>query len=129
MSNVVTTNIDAGNVILDNATHRDKTFTAPGAGTTPSGTVLATVTATGKLVPYAVAGSGGAAVATDVLTYDVVATGAGDIPIRSMVSGRVRKERLLIPGAVTEAVIAQLRLQTIIAVEVEELGDYDNAAS
>jgi len=230
MPSMIVNNIDTGNVIMDNATHRDKLLTFAGAGTLASGTVLATqrvnttptasanvgtgngtvtalsvlagqtpvagawtfkctsavtnggvfslfnpsgslvasgitltpgaggttvvkaggmqftvtdgstdfavgdtftitVAAVEKLVPYSSTGAGGAETATDVLTYDVTATGAGDVPIRSMVEGRVRKERLLIDNpqvAVTAAVIEQLRARGITAVECKELGKLDN---
>jgi hypothetical protein len=90
---------------------------------------LTVATGSNKLVPYSSTGAGGAQIATDVLTYEVTRTGAGDTPIRSMIAGRVRKERLVIDGvgAVTEAVIEQLRKVGIVAVEVQELGLYDNA--
>lgn len=234
--NITTTHVDTGNVILDNATHRDKILTVAGAGTIKMGTLLATllvasavvavagantgngtvtaatvvdgqvipiagaynlrVTAAvanggvfqlrdpngavvasnltmtagagaatvmeaaglqftvtdgttdfivgdsftltvasggNKLVPYAAAGAGGAQIATDVLTYDVVTDAAGDVAIRSMVSGRVRLERLIVAQPDTKATsthpaIEQLRQRGIIAVEVTELGYLDNTA-
>lgn len=89
---------------------------------------LTTTAVTGKVVPYSATGAGGAQIATDVLTYDVTSTGAGDVPIRSLVSGNVRKERLIVSpsSAVTEPVIEQLRLSGIVAIECKELGKYDN---
>ena len=87
-----------------------------------------TVVADGTLVIYSATGVGGAQIATDVLTYEVTKSGAGTLPIRSMVAGRVRKERLVIDPAtaVTELVIAQLRDVGITAVEVAQLSTYDN---
>jgi hypothetical protein len=90
-----------------------------------------TVAADGKIVPFAIAGVGGAQIPTEILTFDVTATGAGDVPIRGMVSGDVRKERLIIDldgtGAnITDEILDQLRDFTIVAGDVQELNILDN---
>lgn len=90
-----------------------------------------TVAADGKMVIFASAGAGGAQIPMAALTYEVEATGAGDVAARVMISGKVRKERLVIDADgddtnVTAAVIDQLRDYGIVAVNVTELNKYDN---
>jgi len=90
-----------------------------------------TVAADGKMVPFAVAGVGGAQVPKAVLTYDVTAAGAGDETIRAMISGKVKRQRLVIKGSaagvgITTAIQDALRDFTIVGVEVQELNVLDN---
>lgn len=90
-----------------------------------------TVAADGKLVPYAIAGAGGAQVPKAILTYDVTATGAGDEAIRDMVSGVVRAEKLVIDADgdasnITDAILDQLRDYTLVTIDVQELNILDN---
>jgi len=87
-----------------------------------------TVAADGKMVIYATAGAGGAQVPKAVLTYDITQTGAADVAIRQMVSGQVRREKLVIDagGTVTDAIVEQLRDFGIVAVSVTELNIQDN---
>jgi len=89
------------------------------------------VTAVNKMVVFASDGLGGAQFANAVLTYDVTATGAGDISIRALEGGEVRKERLIIDADgdgsnITNAILDSLRHYGIMPVGVFELGDYDN---
>lgn len=90
-----------------------------------------TVAADGKLVPYAIAGAGGAQIPKAVLTYDVTTTGAGDVAIRDMVSGAVRAERLVIDADgddsnITDAILDQLRDYALVSIDVQELNILDN---
>lgn len=90
-----------------------------------------TVVANGKLVPYAIAGAGGAQIPKAVLTYDVTAAGAGDEAIRDMVTGAVRKSRLVIDADgddsnITDAILDELRSYTLVAIDVQELNILDN---
>lgn len=90
-----------------------------------------TVAAVDKLVVFAIAGAGGAQVPKSVLTYEVIATGAGDIKIRDMISGKVRKEKLIIDldgdaTNVSNTVIDQLRDYGIISINTKELNILDN---
>ena len=90
-----------------------------------------TVAADGDLVPFAVAGVGGAQIPKAILTYEVVVTGAGDVPIRAGVSGSYRKERLVIDGSaagvgITDAIIDQLRNFSLVPIDVQELNILDN---
>lgn len=89
------------------------------------------VAADGKMVVFATAGAGGAQVPKQILTYAVTATGAGDVPIRSGVTGKYRKERLVIDADgddtnVTDAVIDQLRDYGLVPIDVQELNILDN---
>ena len=90
-----------------------------------------TTTADGKLVAYVIAGAAGAQVPIAILTYDITVTGAGDVAIRAMVSGEVRKELLVVDADgdasnITDAILDQLRVAKIVAVDVQELNIPDN---
>lgn len=90
-----------------------------------------TVAADGKMVVFALAGAGGAQSPKQILTYDVVAAGAGDEVIRSGVSGSYRKERLVIDGSaagvgITDEIIDELRDYGLVPIDVQELNILDN---
>jgi hypothetical protein len=90
-----------------------------------------TVAADGKMVVYAIDGAAGAQVPKSVITYDVVAAGAGNEPIRNMISGSLRKERLIIDADgdgsnITDAILDELRDYTLVSVNVNELNILDN---
>ena len=89
------------------------------------------VAADGKMVVFAVAGAGGAQTPKQIVTFDVVAAGAGDEAIRSGVAGSYRKERLVIDGSaagvgITDAIIDQLRDFNLVPIDVQELNILDN---
>ncbi len=87
-----------------------------------------TVAADGDVVIFAEDGIGGAQVPSMVLTYDITTTGAEDVGARALVSGRVRRERLVIDagGTVTDRIVDQLRDYSIVAQSVTELNILDN---
>lgn len=90
-----------------------------------------TVAVSNKLVVFASAGAGGAQIPCAVLGYPVVAAGAGDIPIRALVGGDVRKDKLIIAADGTSAnvnaiVRDQLRQYGINVIDVKQLGVLDN---
>jgi hypothetical protein len=87
-----------------------------------------TVAADGKMVVYAVAGVGGAQIPKAVLTYEVSAAGAGNVSARVMVSGEVRRDKLVIDagGSVTDAIVDMLRSFGLVALPVDELNIQDN---
>lgn len=90
-----------------------------------------TVVANGDLVPYAIAGAGGAQLPIAILTYEVVATGVEDIPARVGVAGKYRKEKLIIDADgdgsnITNAILDQLRSYGLVPVDVQELNIQDN---
>lgn len=87
-----------------------------------------TVAADGDVVIFAEDGIGGAQIPSMVLTYEVAATGAEDQAQRAMVSGEVRREKLVIDagGTVTDRIVDGLRDFSIVARSVDELNIYDN---
>jgi len=90
-----------------------------------------TVASDGKIIPFAPAGAGGAQRPIGVLTYEVDATGAGNIPIRMLCSGEVNATRLIIDADgtgvnVTALVLDQLRRAGIVGTDVKQLSVLDN---
>lgn len=132
MSNIAIQNNDLGNVILEDVRFEDGLLTFGGAGTIVAGTILARDSVSLLYVPFV---KGGVVnengIPKAVLTYDVTATGAGDVPMRALVNGRVRKERLIIDADgdgsnVDAAVLDQLRDYSITALSVKDLSVLDN---
>lgn len=132
MSNITIENVDLGSVILKEGEFRDDALTFAGAGTVKAGTILARDSVSLKLVPYVKGGvTNENGIPKAVLTYDVTATGAGDVQIRDMVSGSVRAQRLVIDADgdntnVDNAVLDQLRDYALVAIDVSELNILDN---
>ena len=132
MSNLVIENVDQGTVILANAVHEDGLLTFAGAATSLEGTILARDSVSLKFVPYVIGGVANEnGIPKAVLTYDVVAAGAGDESIRAMVSGRVAQERLVVAADgdatnITDAILDQLRDYGIVAESVTQLSTLDN---
>jgi hypothetical protein len=94
-------------------------------------TATLTVTADGKLVPFAPGGGGGTQIPCAVLTYDVTKAGAGDAAIRALVKGVVNKTRLIIDADgsgvnVNAAVCDALRARGITPRDVQQLAELDN---
>jgi hypothetical protein len=90
-----------------------------------------TVAADGKVVPFATDGAGGAQIPKLIVTFDVVAAGAGNEPIRAMVSGIVRKQRLIIDADgdgsnITDEILDLIRDFSLISIDVQELNILDN---
>lgn len=132
MSNITVTNVDIGNVILKDGEFRDDLLTFAGAATVKEGTILARDSVSLKLVPFVKGGvTNENGIPKAVITYDVTATGAGDVAIRDMVSGSVRAQRLVIDADgdasnVDAAVLDQLRDYTLVSIDVQELNILDN---
>jgi hypothetical protein len=132
MPNLTVTNLNLGSVILKDGEFRDDFLTFTGAATVLAGTILARDSVSLKLVPYV---KGGVAnengIPKAILTYDVVAAGAGDESIRDMVTGSVRKELLIIDADgdgtnIDNAVLDQLRDYSLVSIDVQELNILDN---
>lgn len=132
MPNITVTNNDIGSVILENAKSEDDIITFAGADTFVAGTILARDSVSLKLVLFV---KGGATnengIPKVVLTYDVTATGAGDVPARVMLKGSVRFERLIIDADgdnsnIDQAVRDELRDYGIDVRSVTELNILDN---
>ena len=132
MADPTISNVDLGSVILKDALFRDEELTLAGADTIAEGTILARDSASLLLVLFVKGGvTNENGIPKAVLTYEVVSTGAGDVPIRAMLSGEVRKERLIIDADgdgsnIDNAVLDQLRDYKIIAQDVSELNILDN---
>lgn len=135
MPNIVTTQIDVGSIVLqaDDATSfEDATVTFAGADNFKAGTILARSTASGKYILYAVGGAtDGNGTPRAILMTELTASGAGDLPGRVLLVGRVRKSKLIVDAAgddstITPAVKDLLRQTGIIAVESKQLAKADN---
>ena len=132
MSNITVTNNDLNSPILDDACFRDDVIVFAGADVLAPGTVLARDSVSGKLVPYVVGGTTNEnGIPKVVLTYEVEATAAGDVPARVGVSGKYRKEKLVIDADgdasnVDSAVADALRLYGLTPIDVQELNIVDN---
>lgn len=126
------TNINLRNPILADAEFRDELLTLAGADVIAPGTILARDSVSQKLVLFVKGGSTNQnGIPKAILTYQVTSTGAGDVPIRAGVSGKFRKEKLIIDadgtGAnVDAAVLDQLRDYSLVSVNVTELNIVDN---
>lgn len=89
------------------------------------------VSADGDLGYYAPDGLGGLQIPTHVLTYEITVTGVGDVAIRAMVAGKVRKERLILDADgdgsnITDEILDKLRDIGIVPVNVTEVNILDN---
>lgn len=133
MSNLTITNVDTGVVALAHPlSYRDGLLTFAGADTLLAGTILARDSVSLKFVPYVIGGATNQnGIPKAVLTYEVTATGAGDVPIRAFVDGDVRKPRLIVDADgdgdnITEAILDQLRDYGINSVDSDSLSLLDN---
>ena len=132
MANSTITNLNLSSLILKDGEFRNDTLTLAGALTVAAGTILARDSSTLKLVPFVKGGStNGNGIPKAILTYAVTSTGAGDTPIRDMVSGSVRAGLLVIiadgdASNVDNAVLDQLRAYSLVSIDVQELNILDN---
>lgn len=130
---ITITNVDIGSVQLGNGQFRDAEITFAGAATYPAGTLLAVPTAApaGPYFAWLNSASDGTEVAVAVLTYDVTASGAGDVPCRVLVAGDVIQERLIEASTgdgsnIDEETIRQLQDNNITALNTAQLARVDN---
>ena len=132
MANLTVNNIDLSSVVLGNPEFKDDLLTFTGAGTVIDGTILARDSVSLKLVPFVKGGvTNENGIPKTVLTFDVTAIGAGDEAVRSMISGEVRTEKLIIDADgdgsnIDNAVLDELRDFGITPVNVDELNIQDN---
>lgn len=130
--NMTETICDLGSVELAEGQFRDDTLTVAGAETVKAGTILARASNTGKLVVFVKGGSSNEnGIPKAVLTYEIVATASGDLPVRVLVAGSVRKDRLVIfadgdDANVDSVVCDQLRSYSIVPIDVQQLDGLDN---
>ena len=133
MADPIITNVDIGNILVRNAEFADDIFEFTGAATILEGTILARDSVTEKLIPFV---KGGATndngIPKAIISYQISATGAvASFAIRALISGTVRKERLVIDADgddsnIDSVVRDQLRDYAQIALDVQELGILDN---
>ena len=126
------TNNSARSVVIWDPVFKEDVITFAGAATLLAGTILARDSVSLKLVPFVKGGvvnENGIpkAVILDALT----ATGAGDLPARPIVAGRLRSGDLVIAADgdasnVDAAVLDQLRDYNITALSTTQLAELDN---
>ncbi len=127
MSNITTTDVNAGSVEKRDGIFRDETLDIAGAATFKEGTILARDSVSLKLVLFVKGGSTNEnGIPKAVLPYQLVAADASDQRIRALVAGVVNKERLVIhadgdDSNVDAAVEDQLRSFGIVAESAQQL--------
>lgn len=127
MPNPVSTSIDQGFVALGDNEFRDELVKFAGAATLLAGTIMARAISDGTLVPFVIGGvSDGNGVIDCVLNEPLTATGAGNLPFRVIISGRVNKSRLVVnadgnANNLTGAHEASLRSRSIVPVKVDQI--------
>ena len=132
MANMIATDVDVSSVMLADCYFYDELLTFASSGTVKAGTLLARATSTGKLIPFVSGGStDGNGVAVAVAPHEVKKVGAGDVAIRAIVSGVLKKHKLVIAADgddsnVDAAVLDALRSYGLVAQEVKELDIPDN---
>lgn len=128
----LTLRVGAGLVTTFNVAGIQMVITEGGTDFDAGDTFTMAVVGNGKMVPFVIGGVAGAGIAQQVVTYDVVAAGAGDESIRPMKSGEVRKGKLIIDADgdgsnITAAILDQLNDNKITAVDVTERNIADNS--
>lgn len=132
MADPIITNVDLGNVVLEDAEFEDGLLEFGGAGTVIAGTILARDSVSLNYVPYVKGGSTNEnGIPKAILTYDVTAAGAGNEAIRAGISGAYRTQRLVIDADgdatnVDAAVRDELRNYGLVPVDSEQLNILDN---
>ena len=128
MSNIEITNNAPVGIITWDPVYEDDTLIATGAVTYVKGTLLGRITASGKLTAYDSGAGDGSEVPIAVLPQEEVFTGAGEVPIRSLISGRVRRADMVAHGVgdITIAEADQLRDYDIITQKTTQLAKLDN---
>ena len=87
---------DTGSLFLCTPICQDDVIATTGADELARGTVMARVTASGKLGLYAPGGSGGLSVPVGILSHAVSASGAGDHACRLAVKSECNKRFLVL---------------------------------
>jgi len=129
MANINIKNFDVGGIIIGDPEYSDETIKFTGADTFVAGLVMARDTSDDKVVPYVSGGPNGTGIPSFILTVELINAGAGDLPDRPLMSGKVRLEKLVIKaggGIPNKEVQDQLRDFTIISKDVDELNTLDN---
>jgi len=132
MANITTTNIDNGPIVLQEDLSEDGLVTFAGADVFAPGTILARHTGTLNWQLYVKGGSSnGNGVPQGVLSYELEADGAGDLPARIITAGKLNKRRLIIDADgddsnIDATVTDLLREHGLLAEDVQQLSRFDN---
>lgn len=128
MTNIEITNNATSGVVIWEPVFDDDVLIVTGAVTYAAGTVLGRITASGKLTAYTSGAGDGSQVPIAVLHEETVFTGAGEIPFRPILGGRVRRADLVAHGvgALTQAEVDLLRDYGIVALTTTQLAELDN---
>lgn len=132
MANIEITNNKTRTIVVWEPVFEDDTVTFAGAATLKAGTILARDSVSLKLVPYVKGGSTNEnGIPKAVLRDELTAEGAGDLPCRPIIGGRIRKGDLVIDADgdasnVDAAVVDQLRDFAVIALGTTQLAELDN---
>jgi hypothetical protein len=132
MSNITIQNNKTRGIVLWDPVFKPELVTFAGANTFAAGTILARDSVSLKLVLFV---KGGATnengIPKAVLTQELIATGAGDLPARPLVGGQVRSGDLIIDSDgdasnIDAAVLDQLRDYGIVGLPTQQLAELDN---
>lgn len=132
MPNIQIQNNKTRGIVIWDPVFEDDILTLAGADTLLAGTLLARDSVSLKLVLFV---KGGATnengIPKAVLLNELVVTGAGDFPLRPVISGRLRAGDLVIDADqdasnIDKAVLDQLRDFTIIGQATVQLAELDN---
>ena len=127
MSNITTTDVNAGSVEIRDGEFEDDTLDIAAGATFKEGTILARDSSSLKLVIYVKGGSTNEnGIPKCVLPKEHVADDSSDQRVRVLVKGIVNKQRLVIhadgdDSNVDAAVKDQLRSYGIVPLEVQQL--------
>jgi len=130
MSNINIANYDISGIVIGNPNYDDYTVKFGGAAILAPGTMMARDTTDDTIVPYAVGGLNGTDIPSLLLTIELEAVGAGNLPCRLLKSGEVRANKVFADATPSTALTVvekeTLRSFDIIANDVRELNKLDN---
>lgn len=128
MPNIEITNNKTRTIVVWGPVFEDDVLLSAGALTYAEGTLLGRITASGKLTHYASGNVDGSETPIAVLLNEEVFAGAGEIPFRPVINGRLRKGDLVAHGvgAITIVEADLLRDFGIVALSTIQLAELDN---
>lgn len=132
MADPVITNVDTGQIAIDQCAWEHHNINFAGADVLAAGTILARHSTNGKFQIYAKGGvTNENGIPKGVLAASLVATGAGDLGCSVIVAGVVNRDRLIIDADGTGAnidgsVVDDLADYGITAKSVKQLAQQDN---
>lgn len=132
MPSVEITNTNSTGVLISDGRYQSAPVTFTAAATLAAGTILARDSVTLKLIPFVKGGvANGNGIPKAVLEFPLTSTAAGDLNSAVLVSGVLRRNKLVINADGTAvnvdgAVIDQLRDYGLLALDSVELSALDN---